>query len=171
MVNIIIAAQIAAAYLFSFNHTFYFHCMKALVVILFIVGLVLLFVKCSSNQVQNKKDLDENMIDLAMYCDNLGLYLRTQNTDYALWLLEGMDSTLQTLTVKFTEHRKLLRPFKQSHNKELAPPISDIRKALHKNNFPAAVESYRLHINNCNDCHIDLEIDKTVVDWSKEGVH
>jgi hypothetical protein len=145
--------------------------MKALLVILFIVGFVLLFVQCGNNQVQNKKDLDENMIDLAMYCDNLGLYLRKRDADYSLWLLEGMDSSLQMLTVMFTEHRKLVRPFKQSYKKELAPPINDIRKALHKNNFPAAVESYRLLINNCNDCHIDLEIDKTVVDWSKEGAH
>ena len=145
--------------------------MKALLVILFFVGLVLLFVQCNNNQVQNKKDLDENMIDLAMYSDNLGLYLRKQDADYSLWLLEGLDSTLQILGVTFTEHRKLVRPFKKSYSKELAPPINDIRKALHNNNFPAAVESYRLLINNCNDCHIDLEIDKTVVDWSKEGVH
>lgn len=145
--------------------------MKALLVILFVVGLVLLFVQCSNNHAQNKKDLDENMIDLAMYSDNLGLYLRKQDADYSLWLLEGLDSTLQILGVTFTEHRKLVRPFKKSYSKELAPPINDIRKALHNNNFPAAVESYRLLINNCNDCHIDLEIDKTVLDWSKEGVH
>jgi hypothetical protein len=145
--------------------------MKALLVLLFMIGSVLLFVQCSNKQVQNKKDLDENMIDLAMYCDNLGLYLRKQDADYALWLLEGMDSTLQILTLKFSEHRKLVRPFKQSYRKELAPPMGELRRALHKNNFSAAVESYRLLINNCNDCHIDLEIDKTVVDWSKEGVH
>lgn len=156
--------------LFCFGHSFYFHPMKALLVLLFILGLMCLFVQCS-NPVQNKKDLDENMLDLAMYCDNLGLYLRKQDADYALWLLNGMDSTLQVLTVKFNEHRKLVRPFKQSYRKELAPPINDIRKALHQTNFSSAVESYRLLINNCNDCHIDLEIDKTVVDWSKKGVH
>jgi hypothetical protein len=145
--------------------------MKALLVLVVVIAFVVLFTQCSNNRVTNKKDLDENMIDLAMYCDNLGLYLRKQDADYALWLLEGMDSTLQILTVKFTEHRKLLGPFKQSYRKELAPSVNDLRKALQKNNFPAAVESYRLLINNCNDCHIDLEIDKTVVDWSKEGVH
>ena len=145
--------------------------MKALFVLFFIVGLMGLFVQCSSTGSQNNKDLDENMIDVAMYCDNLGLYLRKQNADYALWLLDGMDSRLQILSTQFNEHRKLVRPFKQSYNKELAPPINEIRKALQKNNFPAAVESYRLLINNCNDCHIDLEIDKSVVDWSKEGVH
>lgn len=145
--------------------------MKAWLVLIAIMGCMLLFVQCSNNRVENKKDLDENMIDLAMYSDNLGLYLRKRDADYALWLLEGMDSTLQILGLTFTEHRKLVRPFQQSYKKELAPPINDIRKALHKNNFPVAIESYRLLINNCNDCHIDLEIDKTVVDWSKEGVH
>lgn len=144
--------------------------MKALLVIFFIVGFVFLFVQCS-NGVENKKDLDENMIDLAMYSDNLGLYLRKQDADYSLWLLDGLDSTLQILSITFTEHKKLLRPFKQSYYKELAPPINDIRKALQKIDFPKAVASYRLLINNCNDCHVDLEIDKTVVDWSKEGVH
>ena len=144
--------------------------MKALLIIVSVLVLVLLFVQCS-NKVLNKKDLDENMIDLAMYSDNLGLYLRKQDADYSLWLLEGLDSTLQILGVTFTEHRKLVRPFQQSYNKELAPPINQIRKALQQTNFPAAVESYRLLINNCNDCHIDLEIDKNVVDWSKEGVH
>ena len=144
--------------------------MKALLVIVSILVSVLLFVQCS-NKVPNKKDLDENMIDVAMYSDNLGLYLRKQDADYARWLLEGLDSTLQVLAVSFTEHRKLVRPFQRSYNKELAPPINQIRKALQQTNFPAAVESYRLLINNCNDCHVDLEIDKTVVDWSKEGVH
>ena len=144
--------------------------MKALLIIVSVLVLVLLFVQCSNN-VPNKKDLDENMIDVAMYSDNLGLYLRTRDAEYALWLLEGLDSTLQVLAVTFTEHRKLVRPFQQSYSKELAAPINDIRKALHKTDFPKAVESYRLLINNCNDCHIDLEIDKTVVDWSKEGVH
>jgi hypothetical protein len=145
--------------------------MKALLVLLVVMAFVFLFTQCSSNRTPNKKDLDENMLDLAMYCDNLGLYLRKQDADYALWLLEGMDSTLQIVAIKFAEHRKLLRPFKQSYRKELAPPINDIRKALQTNNFPVAVESYRLLINNCNDCHIDLEIDKTVIDWSKEGAH
>ncbi len=145
--------------------------MKAFLVLIAIVCGMLLLVQCSSTNVENKKDLDENMIDLAMYADNLGLYLRKQDAAYASWLLEGMDSTLRVLTVTFTEHRKLVRPFKQSYRKELAPPINDIRRALQKTDFPAAVASYRLLINNCNDCHIDLEIDKTVVDWSKEGVH
>lgn len=144
--------------------------MKALLVVCVIVGSACLFVQCN-HAVANNKDLDENMIDLGMYSDNLGLYLRKQDSSYALWLLEGMDSTLQVLTGKFDEHRKLVRPFRQSYNKDLAPAINDIRKALKKNNFPVAVESYRLLINNCNDCHIDLEIDKTVLDWSKEGVH
>ncbi|MEJ8817414.1 hypothetical protein [Lacibacter sp. H407] len=144
--------------------------MKALLIIVSVLVVVLLFVQCSNN-VPNKKDLDENMIDVAMYSDNLGLYLRKQDADYSLWLLEGLDSTLHVLAVTFTEHRKLVRPFQQSYHKELAPPINQIRKALQQTNFPAAVESYRLLINNCNDCHIDLEIDKNVVDWSKEGVH
>lgn len=145
--------------------------MKALLVLLTVLVLVLLLVQCSNNYVQNKKDLDENMLDLAMYSDNLGLNLRTEDADNALWLLQGLDSTLQVLAFTFSEHRKLVRPFKQSYNKTLAPPINDIRKALQKNDFPAAVESYRLLINNCNDCHIDREIDKTVIDWSKQGVH
>jgi len=112
------------------------------------------------------KDLDENMLDMMVYHDNLGLYLRKKDADYALWLLNGMDSSLQVIAKKFTTHRKMPEPFENGYRKKLKPPIRSIRSALEKNDFPKAIEQYRLLTKKCNGCHIDNDIDKEVVDRS-----
>lgn len=138
--------------------------MKTLLVISIMSSGVLLLSRCSRQTVENKKDLDENMLDMMMYHDNLGLYLRKNNADYASWLLEGMDSTLKVISKKFTEHRKLSDPFEASYQKLLKPPINEIRKAIRKEDFPRAIEQYRLLTKKCNNCHADLDIDKKVVD-------
>jgi hypothetical protein len=130
-----------------------------------------LFTRCSSDEAVNKKDLDENMPDLVMYHDNLGTYLRSGDADYSTWLLEGMDSTLKVIALKFDEHRKLDRPFEKSYKKLLVPSIGDIRKALQQNNFPAAVVAYRVLTLKCNDCHSNNDIDKEVFDWSDGTMH
>ncbi len=127
--------------------------------------MLLIVAACSSN-ISNSKDLDENMLDMRVYHDNLGMYLRNNNADYALWLLNGMDSSLQVIAEKFNTHRKLIDPFKKSYNKLLAPPIQDMRSALKQNDFPKAIHAYRLLTKNCNGCHIDLEVDKEVLDWT-----
>ena len=54
---------------------------------------------------------------MMMYHDNLGLYLRKGNADYASWLLEGMDSSLRVVAKQFPEHRKLQDPFQKSYDK------------------------------------------------------
>jgi hypothetical protein len=104
------------------------------------------------------------MLDLKMYHDNLGLYLRTRDADYSLWLLNGMDSNLQVISNKFTSHRKLTRPFEEDYRGSLKKPISDIREALEGNDFPSAVKAYKILTRNCNGCHIDHDIDKEVLD-------
>ncbi len=113
----------------------------------------------------------KNMLDMMVYHDNLGLYLRNEDADYALWLVDGMDSSLQVIAGKFTTHRKLHAPFKKYYNKSLKPPINGIRSALEQNNFPRAIEQYRLLTKKCNGCHIDHDIDKEVVDWSRADIH
>jgi hypothetical protein len=106
------------------------------------------------------------MLDMMMYHDNLGLYLRKKDSGYSLWLLNNMDSSLQLINEKFTSHRKLSYPFEKYYNKLLAPPINDMRRALEKNNFETAIKSYRLFTKNCNSCHINHDVDKTVTDRS-----
>jgi hypothetical protein len=138
--------------------------MKTMLVISIMASSVLFVSRCTRQSVENKKDLDENMLDMMMYHDNLGLYLRKKNADYASWLLEGMDSSLKVISKKFTEHRKLTDPFEKSYEKLLKPPINEIRKAIRKEDFPRAVEQYRLLTKKCNNCHADLDIDKKVVD-------
>jgi hypothetical protein len=145
--------------------------MKSLLVITILVVVIFIASRCSTNAATNMKDLDENMLDMMVYHDNLGLYLRNKDADYALWLLNGMDSSLQVIAKKFATHRKLTDPFEAAYKKKLKPPIKGIRQALQKNDFPKAIEQYRLLTKKCNNCHEDNDINKEVQDWSLEGNH
>ncbi len=129
--------------------------------------MVLLFSQCNPHSeaaASNKKDLDQNMLDMMMYHDNLGIHLRQGEADYASWLLEGMDSSLQVIATKFDQHRKLTEPFEKTYQKKLQPPIKEMRQALEEKNMQKAIGAYRLLTKNCNSCHIDHEIDKEVFD-------
>ena len=145
--------------------------MKSLLVISVLAAAIFMFSRCSTNAATNMKDLDENMLDMMMYHDNLGLYLRKDDADYALWLLNGMDSSLQVIASKFTTHRKLADSFEKGYRKKLKPPIRGIRSALQKNDIPKAIEQYRLLTRKCNGCHIDNDIDKEVVDRTRDEGH
>ncbi len=145
--------------------------MKSLLVITILVAVIFITSRCSTTAATNMKDLDQNMLDMMMYHDNLGLYLRKKEADYALWLLNGMDSSLQVIAKKFTTHRKLTDPFEKAYKNKLRPPINDIRLALQQNNFPKAIEQYRLLTKKCNGCHIDNDVDKEVLDKSREDLY
>ncbi|HEX6333805.1 MAG TPA: hypothetical protein VFZ78_06245 [Flavisolibacter sp.] len=112
--------------------------------------------------VDHHKDLGQNMMDLRIYQENLGDQVKSKKLEDASWLLEGMDSILLILNRKFDEHRKLNAPFSYYYKKELKDPIHGIRKAIRKNDTAKALQHYRILIDNCNDCHIDHEIDKEV---------
>lgn len=133
--------------------------------------ILLVFTECGGRPHNNHKDLDDNMLDLMMYHDNLGLYLREHDADYAGWLLEGLDRTLQQVSAKFTEHRKLKKLFEKEYSRNLAPPINGIRKSLETHDFPTAISYYRTLTRNCNRCHDDNDIDKVVIDWSDASIH
>lgn len=145
--------------------------MKALLAIVLIVLSIFLFAGCYNNIHPNHKDLDDNMLDLMMYHDNLGQYLREGKQDEASWLLEGMDSCLKVISAGFPTHRKLRAPFEKYYQKELEMPIKGIRAALTKKDFPAAISAYQVLTNNCNGCHADHDIDKEVIDWSDSSIH
>jgi hypothetical protein len=133
-------------------------------------GIIVLFcaivISCSHQQVTNAKDLDENMMDMKVYHDNLGDYLRLGDADYSLWLLNGMDSSLQVIAEKFATHRKLDRPFRKYYDKLLKPQITNIRSALEQKDFTVAIQQYRHLTKNCNGCHIDHDVDKEVLDYT-----
>jgi hypothetical protein len=145
--------------------------MKLLLVITTLVAILFIASRCNTNATTNMKDLDENMLDMMVYHDNLGLYLRKKDADYALWLLNGMDSSLQVIAKKFTTHRKMTDPFEKEYKKKLKPPINGIRRALQKNDITTAIEQYRLLTRKCNGCHTDNDINKEVLDWSLQGIH
>ncbi len=117
--------------------------------------------------VSNMKDLGENMMDIRVYHENLGMYIKLKDADYALWLANDLDSVLNIVSNKFKEHRKLTAAFEKTYIKELKPYLAKIISTLNKNDFNLAKDNYIKLTKNCNGCHIDNDIDKEVFDWSK----
>ncbi|HEX5669036.1 MAG TPA: hypothetical protein VFX73_09550, partial [Chitinophagaceae bacterium] len=111
------------------------------------------------------KDLDENMINLRMYHENLGDAIVNKDQDIALWLETGMDSVLNIVAGKFDEHRKLNRPFRESYEKDLKPSIAQLHSALQSKSWDEARTAYTLLTKKCNGCHLDREVDKEVQNW------
>jgi hypothetical protein len=141
--------------------------MKNYLTVLVFFLIVLLFSQCNSQRdgaADNNKDLRENMQGMMIYHDNLGTQLRKGAADEASWFLEGMDSSLQVIAATFDPHRKLTEPLKKTYRKKLQPAIEDIRKSLAENNFPNAINAYRILTRNCNGCHADHDVDEEVLD-------
>lgn len=124
---------------------------------------VFLFLQsCSEEEVQNHKDLEQNMMDLKIYQENLGDQIEAKNLPDASWLLEGMDSILLVLNKKFKIHHKMTRPFSDYYGRRMKEPITGLRAAIQKNDTAKALQSYRILVRNCNKCHEDHDVDKEV---------
>lgn len=124
-----------------------------------------IFVACGScrdNRPYTIKDLDENMLDLKIYQENMGDELKAGRLQDAIWLLEGMDSIMLEVSRKFDEHRKLKESFSYYYNDRMKEPVKLIRSGIRKNDTATVMKGYRLLVKNCNRCHIDLDIDKQV---------
>lgn len=143
------------------------YCMKWGVLFSFL-GLIWL-ASCFSSEAEvlHVKDLDENMLDLRIYHENLGESLAEKNKDYAVWLSHDMDSILELMSNRFSEHRKLKEPFREDFKKRLKPFMKKIISSVDKEDWPAAIKAYKTLTRKCNGCHIDLDIDKEVLDWSE----
>lgn len=137
--------------------------MKWIVCLFFISVLSHLFLTgCRQERPLTIKDLDESMIDLKAYQENMGDELKAGRLQDAVWLLEGMDSVLGELNRKFREHRKLTDAFSYYYKNRMKEPVQLIRKGIKRNDTAIAMKGYRLLVKNCNNCHIDHDIDKTV---------
>lgn len=137
--------------------------MKWIVCLFFIFVLSHLFLTgCRQERPLTIKDLDESMIDLKAYQENMGDELKAGRLQDAVWLLEGMDSVLGELNRKFREHRKLTDAFSYYYKNRMKEPVQLIRKGIKRNDTAVAMKGYRLLVKNCNNCHIDHDIDKTV---------
>jgi hypothetical protein len=117
---------------------------------------------CGDDRPLTIKDLDDNMMDLRIYQENLGDELKAGRLNDAVWLLEGMDSVLKEVSRKFKEHRKLNEPFSYFYKDRMKKPVSMIRSGIKKYDTSEAMNGYRLLIRNCRSCHIDHDIDKRV---------
>ncbi|HEX6913716.1 MAG TPA: hypothetical protein VF145_00660 [Chitinophagaceae bacterium] len=125
--------------------------------------LCFLIAGCYSNEpVRNMKDLDQSMMDLKIYQQNLGEYIQQGKLEDGEWLLDGLDSILQTVSMTITEHHRLKRPFSYYHSRLLEKPVEGLHKAFKKNDTALARRQYFILVDKCNKCHIDNEIDKTV---------
>lgn len=127
-----------------------------------LIPALLFLAGCAEKDVHNNKDLNQNMMDLRLYQENLGDYLRTDRLDDASWLLEEMDSILLLLNKRFPEHRRLDTSFAYYYKREMQSPIRGIRQAIRERDTAQALRHYRLLVDNCNDCHVDNEVDKEV---------
>jgi hypothetical protein len=108
------------------------------------------------------KDLDENMLDLRIYQENLGDMIKEGRLKDAEWLLQGADSLLQVISNTFTKHRKLEKPFSYFYNTKLKKPLKGIQEAINNNDTGMAIRQYRILVNRCNSCHEDHDVDKEV---------
>ena len=108
------------------------------------------------------KDLEQNMMDLKLYQENLGDNVRAGKLKDGEWLLDGLDSILNTVAITITEHHKLRAPFSYYKKLRLNKPIESLHKAFDKNDTAAARIQYMIMVDQCNNCHIDLDIDKEV---------
>jgi hypothetical protein len=122
----------------------------------------LFFQNCNNQEVKNNKDLEQNMMDLKIYQENLGDQLKTKNLSDASWFLEGMDSILLILNDRFKVHHKMADPFSYFYKKRMKEPIVDIRKAIQQKDTARALQNYRVLVRNCNKCHQDHDVDKEV---------
>ncbi len=127
-----------------------------------LMAVQLMIAACRDERPLTIKDLDENMIDLKAYQENMGDELKAGRLEDAVWLLEGMDSILIEVGRKFREHRKLKDRFSYFYNDRMKKPVKLIRSGIKKNDTALAMSGYRLLVKNCNNCHIDHDIEKTV---------
>lgn len=126
-------------------------------------GLVALLVACRhEEEATNYKDLEQNMMDLKLYQENMGDELKRGRLADAGWFLEGMDSILHIVSKKFDTHHRLNAPFSKGYNKELETPIKNIRKAVDRYDKAGALDHYRIMVKGCNNCHYDNDVDKDV---------
>ena len=127
-----------------------------------IAAFILCIMGCRDEEVMHYKDLNQNMMDIRIYQENLGDHIKSKNLEDADWLLNGMDSILLILNDRFEEHPKLEAPFSYYYKKEMKQPVMNLREALRKKDREKALEHYRILVDNCNDCHKDLDINKEV---------
>ena len=127
------------------------------------VTCLMILIACQDNRPLTIKDLDENMIDLKIYQQNLGDELKAGRLQDAIWLLDGMDSVLKEVSRKFKEHRKLSEPFSYFYKNQMKKPVRLMWSGIKNNDTAVAMKGYRLLIKNCNGCHIDHDISKSVI--------
>lgn len=137
--------------------------MKRNLVIVLITSIVFFSACLFSNDKQGSmKDLDQNMLDIKIYHENLGDALISKNKSYASWFVSDMDSILRLMSVEFTTHRKLDKPFKYYYEKRLAPYFKALKAEIERDEWKQGIETYTLLTKECNGCRVDHQIKKKI---------
>ena len=144
------------------------HWKKVTVIILFCVNGCLSACLFTTDKRKSMKDLDQHMLDLRIYHENLGDALLSKNEDYASWFVNDMDSILRLMANEFATHRKLNKPFGYHYEKRLAPYLSDLKDEIKRQDWPGAIETYSVLTRKCNGCHVDHDVDKEVKDVTQQ---
>ncbi|MCE3282648.1 MAG: hypothetical protein K0Q66_1385 [Chitinophagaceae bacterium] len=126
------------------------------------ISTLCFLLSCSPEPVKNMKDLEQSMMDLKAYQENLGEGIRACRLEDSRWLLDGMDSTLRTVAATITEHHRMDKPFAYYKKRLLDKPLSELESAFDDNDTAKARAQYVILVDKCNKCHLDLEIDKEV---------
>lgn len=127
-----------------------------------VMVLLVLLAGCRAEQVKNMKDLEQSMMDMKIYQENLGEHIHSGKLTDGYWLLEGLDSTLRTVAATIDSHHRMERPFIYYKEKWLDKPLDDLHTSFKNNDTAAAGRHYRLLVDRCNKCHLHLEIDEQV---------
>lgn len=117
------------------------------------------------------KDLDENMLELKAYHENLGGYLMQNDLEIAEWLVNSMDSVLNIMARHFDNHRKLQKPFSYYYKNRLKPNMDKLKEAIKNGEKSKAIEVYTVLTGKCNGCHTDHDAGKEVLNWAKKYAH
>lgn len=128
----------------------------------FTLAIIIFATACSRCNETTIKDLDQTMMNLRIYQENLGDMIKEGHLQDAAWLLDGTDNLLKVMSNTFMEHRKLKEPFSQYYKRRLKTPLNEISKAIRKNDTATVIKQYRILVRRCNSCHTDHDVDKEV---------
>jgi hypothetical protein len=105
---------------------------------------LVLLTGCKEDRPIILKDLDETMIDLRAYQENLVDALKAGRLKDTEWLANGKDSVFGEIKRKFTSHRKLEQPFSFYYRVKMKEPVQLIKKAIRREDTAMGMKGYRL---------------------------
>ncbi len=116
--------------------------------------IILLLTTCTSRNIDpSVKHFGEGMLDLKIFHDNITTALLEEDFDEALWLTEGLDTTVIGMAMAFPSHRLLKKPFGAYYHELLEDEIGSLKNKIESKEAEGAIQAFVVLTNNCNTCH------------------